>query len=182
MQWPPGSAKLNFNFKQRRDIMLETPKARQQWQSFHKLAPQEIAALLAMSKAVEASGLERELLELVKLRSSQLNGCAFCLQMHATDARKMGMSEEKLQLLAAWREAPVYSSRERAALAWTESLTLVASHHGVSDEVYDDAVSVFSDAELAHLTSAVLLINSWNRLAIAYRFTPTVAAASAHAA
>ena len=72
--------------------MLETPKARQQWQSFHKLAPQEIAALLAMSKAVEASGLERELLELVKLRSSQLNGCAFCLQMHATDARKMGVS------------------------------------------------------------------------------------------
>ena len=82
--------------------MLETPKARQQRQSFHKLAPQEIAALLAMSKAVEASGLERGLLELVKLRSSQLNGCAFLLQMHATDARKMGMSEEKMQLLAAF--------------------------------------------------------------------------------
>jgi AhpD family alkylhydroperoxidase len=163
--------------------MLEAPKARQQRQSFNKLAPQEIAALQAMSKAVEASGLERELLELVKLRSSQLNGCAFCLQMHATDARKLGMSEEKLQLLPAWREAPVYSARERAALAWTESLTLVAvNHDGVPDEVYDDAVSVFSDAELAHLTSAVVLINSWNRLAIAYRFTPHVAAASAHAA
>ena len=162
--------------------MLETPKARQQWQSFHKLVPQEIAAMLALSKAVEASGLEREMLELVKLRSSQVNGCAFCLQMHSTDARKMGMSEEKLQLLPAWREAPVYSARERAALAWTESLTLVASHHGVSDEVYNDALSVFSDAELAHLTSAVVLINSWNRMAIAYRFTPQVAAVSAHAA
>jgi AhpD family alkylhydroperoxidase len=111
--------------------MLETPKARQQWRASTSLR-HEIAALLAMSKAVEASGLERELLELVKLRSSQLNGCAFCLQMHATDARKMGMSE-KMQLLAAWREAPVYSSRERAAIAWTE-FDLVASHHGVSDE------------------------------------------------
>jgi AhpD family alkylhydroperoxidase len=145
--------------------------------------PQEIAALQSLGQAVAKSGLEPEILELVKLRSSQLNGCAFCLQMHATDARKMHMSEEKLQLLAAWREAPVYSARERAAIAWTESLTLVAQdRHGVPDDVYEAASSVFSEAELAHLTSAVVLINAWNRFAIAYRFTPQVAAANAQAA
>jgi len=163
--------------------MLDTPNARQQWQSINKLVPQEIAALLSLSQAVAKSGLESELLELVKLKSSQLNGCAFCLQMHATDARKMKMSEEKLQLLPAWREAPVYSARERAALAWTESLTLVAQdRHGVPDDVYEAASSAFSEAELAHLTSAVVLINAWNRLAIAYRFTPMVAAANVQAA
>jgi alkylhydroperoxidase family enzyme len=103
--------------------------------------------------------------------------------MHSTDARKMGVSEEKLQLLAAWREAPVYSARERAAIAWTESLTLVAeSEHGVPDEVYHDATSVFSDEELAHLTGQVVVINAWNRIAIACRFMPAVKAASAQAA
>jgi AhpD family alkylhydroperoxidase len=163
--------------------MLDAPQPRQQWQNFRKLAPQEVAALVSAGQAVEKSGLEPELLELVKLRSSQLNGCAFCLQMHATDARKMGMSEEKLQLLAAWHEAPVYSARERAALAWTESLTLIAeSEHGVADEVYQDAISVFSDEELAHLTGQVVVINAWNRIAIAYRFAPQVKAASAQAA
>jgi AhpD family alkylhydroperoxidase len=163
--------------------MLDVPKPRQSWENFRKLAPQEVAALVSIGQVVAKSGLEPELIELVKLRSSQLNGCAFCLQMHSTDARKMGMSEEKLQLLAAWREAPVYSARERAAIAWTESLTLVAqSEHGVADEVYADAASVFSEAELAHLTSAVVVINAWNRIAIAYRFTPMVKAASAQAA
>ena len=163
--------------------MLEAPKARQKQQTIYKLVPQEVAALQSLSQAVAKSGLEPEILELVKLRASQLNGCAFCLQMHATDARKLQMSEEKLQLLAAWHEAPVYSARERAALAWTESLTLVAQdRHGVPDDVYDAVSAVFSDAELAHLTAAVGLINVWNRFAIAYRFTPQVAAASAQAA
>jgi AhpD family alkylhydroperoxidase len=162
--------------------MLDTPKTRQQGQHVKKLIPQEIAALQSLGQAVAASGLEPEILELVKLRSSQLNGCAFCLQMHSTDARKMKMSEEKLQLLPAWREAPVYSARERAALAWTESLTLVAQSHGVPDDVYEAASSVFSEAELAHLTSAVVLINTWNRFAIAYRYAPMVAAANSQAA
>jgi AhpD family alkylhydroperoxidase len=163
--------------------MLDVPKTRQSWENFRKLAPQEVAALVSIGQVLAKSGLEHELLELVKLRSSQLNGCAFCLQMHSTDARKMGVSEEKLQLLAAWREAPVYSARERAAIAWTESLTLVAeSEHGVPDEVYHDATSVFSDEELAHLTGQVVVINAWNRIAIAYRFMPAVKAASAQAA
>src|SRR5215475_4696777 len=136
--------------------MLDAPKVRQKQQNIYKMIPQEMAALQSLSQAVAKSGLEPEILELVKLRSSQLNGCAFCLQMHATDARKMGMSEEKLQLLSAWREAPVYSARERAAIAWTESLTLIAENeHGVPDEVYHDATTVFSDEELAHLTGQV---------------------------
>jgi len=163
--------------------MLDAPKVRQKQQNIYKMIPQEIAALQSVSQAVAKSGLEPEILELVKLRSSQLNGCAFCLQMHATDARKLHMSEEKLQLLAAWREAPVYSTRERAALAWTESLTLVAQdRHGVPDDVYEAVSAVFSEAELAHLTAAVGLINVWNRFAIAYRFTPMVTTANSQAA
>jgi AhpD family alkylhydroperoxidase len=165
------------------NVMLDAPQARQKQQTIYKLVPQEIAALQSVGQAVAKSGLEPEILELVKLRASQLNGCAFCLQMHATDARKLKMSEEKLQLLAAWHEAPVYSARERAALAWTESLTLVAQErHGVPDDVYAAASAVFSEAELAHLTAAVGLINVWNRFAIAYRFTPMVAAANSQAA
>jgi len=156
--------------------MLDSPKPRQQWEHMKKLIPQDMAALMSLSQVIAASGLEPEILELVKLRASQVNGCAFCLQMHATDARKMKMSEEKLQLLAAWREAPVYSRRERAALAWTESLTLVAQSHGVPDDVYAAATAEFSDVELAHLTSAVVLINAWNRFAIAYRYAPMVPA------
>jgi AhpD family alkylhydroperoxidase len=163
--------------------MLDTPKPRLQWHSINKLVPQEMAALQSLGQSVAKSGLEPEILELVKLKASQLNGCAFCLQMHMTDARKLKISEEKLQLLAAWREAPVYSARERAALAWTESVTLVAQdRHGVPDDVYEAATSVFSDAELAHLTAAVALINAWNRFAIAYRFAPLVAGANAQAA
>ena len=163
--------------------MLDAPQVRQKQQNIYKMIPQEIAALQSLSQAVAKSGLEPEILELVKLRASQLNGCAFCLQMHATDARKLHMSEEKLQLLAAWHEAPVYSARERAALAWTESLTLIAQErHGVADDVYAAASAVFSEAELAHLTAAVGLINVWNRFAIAYRFTPMVAAANSQAA
>jgi AhpD family alkylhydroperoxidase len=163
--------------------MLDTPKPRQQWQSIGKLVPQEIAALQSLGQAVAKSGLEPEILELVKLKASQLNGCAFCLQMHMTDARKLKMSEEKLQLLPAWREAPVYSARERAALAWTESVTLVAQdRHGVPDDIYAAASAVFSEGELAHLTAAVALINAWNRFAIAYRFAPMVVAANAQAA
>src|SRR5262249_7921090 len=108
------------------NVMLDAPQVRQKQQTIYKLVPQEIAALQSLSQAVAKSGREPEMLELVKLRASQLNGCAFCMPMHATDARKLHMSEEKLQLLAAWHEAPVYSPRERAALAWTESLTLIA--------------------------------------------------------
>jgi AhpD family alkylhydroperoxidase len=159
--------------------MLKAPEQRQNWKHFQKHAAKENAALVAMSDAVAHSGLEPELIEFMKIRASQINGCAFCIQMHTADARKLNISDEKLTLLPAWREAPVYSERERAALAWTESVTLIANHHGVADEVYNDALSVFSEAELAHLTAAVIMINAWNRIAISYRFTPQVAVAKA---
>jgi AhpD family alkylhydroperoxidase len=110
------------------------------------------------------------LLELVKLRASQLNGCAFCVQHHVLLAEKLGLSADKLNLLVAWREAPQFSARERAALAWTEALTDLKG--GVGDEVYGAASAEFSDAELLYLTSAVAAINVWNRFGVAYRWTP----------
>ncbi len=159
--------------------MLKAPAERHNWKHFQKNAAKANAALVAMTEAVSNSGLEHDLIELIKIRASQINGCAFCVQMHTSDARKMNASQDKLTLLPVWREAQIFSERERAALAWTENLTLIANHHGVSDEVYNDALTVFSDAELAHLTAAVIMINAWNRIAIPYRFTPQVATAQA---
>jgi len=159
--------------------MLKAPAPRMNYAHLNKHAGKEIGALLAMGEAVANCGLEKELLEFVKIRASQINGCAFCLQMHTTDARKIGMSEERLTLTATWREAPFYSERERAALALTESVTLIADHHGVPDEIYNEAASVFTEAELAHLISAIVNINAWNRISITYRFTPQVTVAKA---
>jgi AhpD family alkylhydroperoxidase len=133
--------------------------------------PDLIKPLLDMSQQVAASGLEPSLLELVKLRASQINGCAFCLDMHARDARKMGESEERIYLLDAWRESPLYSDRERAALAWTESLTLVAATRA-PDDVYEMVKAAFSDEEQVKLTMAIATINSWNRLNVAFRTIP----------
>jgi len=159
--------------------MLKAPAPRMNYAHLNKHAGKEVAGLLAMSEAIAHSGLEKELLELVKIRASQINGCSFCLQMHTSDARKIGMSEERLSLVAGWHEAPVYSERERAALAMTESITLIAGHHGVPDETYNEAASVFSEAELTHLVAAIVNINAWNRFAITYRFAPQVATAKA---
>jgi len=158
--------------------MLKAPAPRMNYAHLNKHAGKEVGALLAMSEAIANSGLEKELQELVKIRASQINGCSFCLQMHTSDARKIGVSEERLSLIAGWHEAPIYSERERAALALTENITLIAGH-GVADETYNEAASVFSEAELAHLISAIVNINAWNRYAITYRFTPQVAAAKA---
>ena len=133
--------------------------------------PALIKPLLDMSQAVAASGLEVSLLELVKLRASQINGCAFCLDMHTRDARKLGESEERIYMLDAWRESPLYSDRERAALAWTESLTLVASTRA-PDDVYDMVKAAFSDEEQVKLTMAIVTINCWNRLNVAFRTVP----------
>ena len=127
---------------------------------------------------VNQSGLESRLLELVKIRASQINGCAFCLAMHVRDARAQGEREERLDLLPAWREAPLYTARERAALAWTEAVTLIADGH-VSDAVYEAARQEFGEKELVDLTYAVIAINGWNRLAIAFRKPPEVAGAAA---
>ena len=136
-----------------------------------------IKPLLDMSQKVAASGLEPSLLELVKLRASQINGCAFCLDMHARDARKMGESEERIYMLDAWRESPLYSDRERAALAWTESLTLVAATRA-PDADYAMVKAAFSDEEQVKLTMAIVTINAWNRLNVAFRTVPAGRGAS----
>ena len=125
-------------------------------------------ALLRVSEYVHNSGLEEPLLGLVFLRASQINGCAFCIDMHWKDMRALGQSEEKLYMLNAWRESPGYTERERAALAWTEAVTLVAVDH-VPDEVYQAARREFSDQELVNLTLAIAVINSWNRMNVAFR-------------
>ncbi|MFG6488709.1 carboxymuconolactone decarboxylase family protein [Roseateles sp. BYS78W] len=135
---------------------------------FYTASPAALKAMLALSAAVNHLGLEASLLELVKMRASQLNGCAFCLDMHARDARKAGESERRLYVLPAWRETELFSRREQAALAWTEALTLVIDGHA-SDADYDFARSEFSDAELVNLTLAITTINAWNRFAIGFR-------------
>jgi AhpD family alkylhydroperoxidase len=129
------------------------------------------AALIGLQRQVEASGLEHSTLELVKIRASQINGCAYCLDMHSKDARANGESEQRLHGLAAWREAPYYSARERAALDWTEALTLVSETH-VPDDVYERVREQFTEDELMHLSLAVVAINGWNRLNVAARTVP----------
>lgn len=139
--------------------------------SYSAVAPGAGQAMMALEKYVNQSGLERPLIELVKLRASQINGCAYCIDMHTKDARAAGESEQRLYALTAWRETPFYSERERAALAWTEAVTLIADGH-VPDEVYEQARTQFSEKELVDLTMAVIAINGWNRLAISFRTVP----------
>jgi len=119
----------------------------------------------------KSSKLETSLLELVRMRASQINGCAYCLDMHSKDARAEGETEQRLYALNAWRETPFFSDRERAALGWTEAVTLVSKDH-VPDEVFEETRKHFSDEELANLTLAVVTINGWNRLSIAFRAVP----------
>jgi AhpD family alkylhydroperoxidase len=135
---------------------------------YYKAAPDVINGMMAFEKAVANSGLEKSLLELIKMRASQINGCAFCLDMHSKDARAAGETEARLYLLNAWRESPLYSARERAALAWCEALTLVAQTHA-PDADYDALAAEFTPAEQVKLTMAIAAINSWNRLAIGMR-------------
>jgi AhpD family alkylhydroperoxidase len=135
------------------------------------LPKEALTALYGLEHAIRKSGLEASLLELVRMRASQINGCAFCLDMHSKDARAEGETEQRLYGLNAWRETPYYSDRERAALAWTEAVTLV-SRDQVPDDVYEDTRKHFNEAELAALTLAVVAINGWNRIAIAFRVVP----------
>ncbi len=139
--------------------------------NYVKTVPAVAQAMSGLDHVVRDSGLEPSLLELIKLRSSQLNGCAYCLDMHAKDARAAGETEQRIYLLDAWRESPLYSARERAALAWTEAVTLV-SHGHVPDDVYEQAHQQFTEPELVTLTLAVVAINGWNRLSIAFRAEP----------
>ena len=135
---------------------------------YSKVAPGTHRAMLELEEYVNSCGLEPNLLDLVRTRASQLNGCAFCLDMHSKDLRARGETEQRIYLLDAWREAPFYSDRERAALAWTEAVTLLPNRE-VSDEVYDEARQHFSEEELANLTLALVAINGWNRLNVAFR-------------
>jgi AhpD family alkylhydroperoxidase len=132
------------------------------------VAPAPIDALRGLETALKASGLEPRLMELVKTRASQINGCAYCIHMHATDARKAGETEMRLYLLSAWRESSLYTPRERAALAWTEALTLLPQT-GAPDADYDALKEHFSEAEQVNLTFAIGAINAWNRFAVAMR-------------
>jgi AhpD family alkylhydroperoxidase len=146
--------------------------------NFYQAAPETIKALAALEDLLRASGLEPSLFELVKIRASQINGCAFCINMHTQDARKQGETEQRIYLLNAWREAPVYTDRERAALAWTEAVTLVSETH-VPDDVYEATRAQFSEAEMVNLTMLVGAINAWNRIAISFRAIPPVRAKAA---
>jgi AhpD family alkylhydroperoxidase len=131
-------------------------------------APDLMKAVLALSEASKASGIETSIKELVKIRASQINGCAFCLEMHTREARALGESEERIYLLNGWRESPLYNERERAALEWTESLTLLTQTHA-GDDAYAAARKQFSDQELAELTVGIGLINLWNRIQVGFR-------------
>ena len=135
----------------------------------YKTAPTLMKAMLALERAVQDNAaLEERLVELVKIRASQINGCAYCLHMHTADARAAGESEARLYLLNAWRESSLYSRREKAALAWTEALTLVAETHA-PDDVFDTLASAFSPEEQAALTMLIVTINGWNRIAVGSR-------------
>lgn len=133
-----------------------------------RISPRAVQAMLQLQKYVNDSGLEHELLELVKMRASQINGCAYCLDMHSKDARAAGETEQRLYLLDAWRETTLYSARERAALEWAEALTLVSEDH-VPDSVFEAVREHFSEQELVDLSLAVVAINGWNRLLIGFR-------------
>ncbi len=136
---------------------------------YKEASPAAYKAMIHFGHQIHSSDLEEPLLELVKSRASQLNGCAWCLDMHTKDARAQGETEQRLYLLPVWREAPCYSDRERAALAWTEVLTSLSSTQDVPDEVYEEARRYFDERSLVDLTMAVIAINSWNRLNVAFR-------------
>ncbi len=138
---------------------------------YRRLSPAAFKAYLEFDRAVASSGLEASLLELIKLRASQQNGCAYCVDMHSKDARAQGEQEQRLYALPVWRESPFFSARERAALAWTESLTDITGND-VSDELFAATRAHFDEAELVALSFAVVAINGWNRLAVAFRAVP----------
>jgi len=154
--------------------------ARSEYKDFQRLAPDAFETVQALGRLAAKAGLDKQLLELIKLRASQINGCAFCVQYHILQSESLGVSADKLNLVVVWREAPQFSQRERAALAWTEALTLLPG--GVSDEVYAQAAAEFSERELVYLTSAIASINVWNRFGAGYRWTPPARQKNAQAA
>lgn len=139
--------------------------------NYIELAPEGYKALAGVERFVRQSGLEKSLLELIKLRASQINGCAYCIDMHTKDARAAGETEQRLYCVSVWRESPFYTDRERAAMEWTEAVTLIADGQ-VPDDVYERIRMQFGDVELVNLNYAVVAINAWNRLAISFRSVP----------
>jgi len=139
--------------------------------NYAKVSPDALKAMRELEKYVAASGLERSLYELVKTRASQINGCAYCIDMHTKDARKAGETEQRLYALSAWRETPFFTDRERAALEWTEALTLI-SKNDAPDSLYDSVRKYFDEKEMVALSMAIVAINGWNRLAICFRSVP----------
>jgi AhpD family alkylhydroperoxidase len=137
----------------------------------YKLVPGALKALMGLQDFINTTGLDKTLTELIKIRASQINGCAFCLNMHTKDARKMGETEQRIYALNAWHEAPYYTDKERAALALTEAVTLVSTSH-VPDDVYNAALAVFTPEEVAKIILSIAMINTWNRIAIASRTMP----------
>ena len=138
---------------------------------YAKAAPGAMTAMLGLETYVRHCGVEGSLIELVKLRASQINGCAYCVDMHTKDARAKGETEQRLYAMVAWEETPFFTERERAALAWTEAVTLVGEGH-VPDDIYEQARRSFGERELIDLTLAIIVINGWNRLAISFRTVP----------
>ena len=138
---------------------------------YTKYAPEALKAMFALERQIAESGLDHGLIHLMKMRASQINGCAYCIDMHSIDARALGESEQRLYALDAWRETPFFSDRERAALAWTEAITLVSRDH-VPDAVFEEVKKHFSDKEIIDLTIVATTINMWNRIAISMRAVP----------
>jgi AhpD family alkylhydroperoxidase len=138
---------------------------------FYTASKEAVTAMIALEKAGAGLGIDPRLLDLIKLRASQINGCAFCIDLHTSDARKAGESERRLATVSAWRETPFFTERERAALAWTESLTNIAQTHA-PDADYELLAAQFSPKEMADLTLAIVTINAWNRFAIGFRKMP----------
>jgi AhpD family alkylhydroperoxidase len=151
----------------------DTSNPRIEYKAFQEIAPEFATGMAAITHALKKSSIDPELREFIKIRASQLNGCAFCVQYHLNDARKLNIPAAKLDLLAAWREAGVYSPRECAALEWTERITLLAQHP-VDDKAFDALTAHFSEREIGFLTLAVSQINAWNRIAAPLRFTPPI--------
>jgi len=143
-----------------------------------RVSPGIMHAMLGLERQVGQAGLDSKLLDLVRMRASQINGCAFCINMHTTDARKQGETEQRIYLLSAWQESPLYSERERAALAWTEAVTLIAETHA-PDAEYEAVRAQFSEAETVNLTALIGAINAWNRIAISFRAIHPVRAKAA---
>jgi AhpD family alkylhydroperoxidase len=151
----------------------------QQRLDIQKIAPQAYRAMAGLESYVRNSGLEPALLELVRMRASLINGCAYCIDMHTKDARGGGESEQRLYALAAWRETPFFTDRERAALAWTEELTLISQSHA-PDSIYESVRQRFTEQELVSLTMAIIAINGWNRIALGFRMVPGTYEPKAH--